>query len=200
MNVGPTRVLLDANVLFSRACRDWIARGAMLCREGMFAPHWTEDVLSEWMYRLRRKNPTAPDSSIGKKRRDLEEAFPRALITGYVIEESPFADPHDAHVHAAAVHAGVDMVITQDSGFHAIEDDVLDGLPYEVWTPDDFLVLMADSSPGLLFALVQDQLKYWSTRESGDVNLPRRLRAAQLCQFASRVEDVQRQMAMSGRW
>ncbi|WP_424347001.1 PIN domain-containing protein [Kocuria sp. CH-021] len=198
--LAPLTSSSTANVLFSRACRDWIARGALLCREGMFVPHWTEDVLSEWMYRLRRKNPTAPDSSIGQKRRDLEGAFPQALVTGYAIMDSPFADPNDAHVHAAAVQAGVDMVITQDSGFHAVDGHVLDDLPYEVWTPDDFLVLMADSSPGLLFALVEDQLGYWSRRSPGDVDLPGRLRAAQLCQFASQVEEVLRTMAMSGRW
>ena len=69
-----------------------------------------------------------------------------------------------------------------------------------IWTPDDFLVLMADSSPGLLSALVEDQLGYWSGRSPGDVDLPGRLRAAQLCQFASQVEEVLRRMAMSDQW
>lgn len=56
------------------------------------------------------------------------------------------------------------------------------------------------SSPGLLFALVEDQLGYWSRRSPHDVDLPGRLRAAQLCQFASQVDEVLRKMALSDQW
>lgn len=53
------RVFVDANVFFSRTLTDWL----FLLRfetEGMFQVHTTEDVFAEVIYRMRKKNPTAP--------------------------------------------------------------------------------------------------------------------------------------------
>ncbi|BDZ61537.1 hypothetical protein GCM10025873_13280 [Demequina sediminis] len=52
----PTRVLLDANVLMSRTLRDAIFL-IQIESPGMFATCWTEDILAETLYHLRRRNP-----------------------------------------------------------------------------------------------------------------------------------------------
>ena len=54
-----TRVLIDANVLYSRTLRDWILLLEIESEARMFKVHWTEDILAEVLYRTRRKSPTA---------------------------------------------------------------------------------------------------------------------------------------------
>jgi len=61
------RVFVDANVFFSKTLTDWL----FLLRfetEGMFQVHTTEDVCAEVIYRMRKKNPTAPGRLLPARR------------------------------------------------------------------------------------------------------------------------------------
>ncbi|MGH3562913.1 MAG: PIN domain-containing protein, partial [Mycobacterium sp.] len=158
-----TIVLPDANVLYSRTLRDWLAL-CYLEMDGWFEVMWTEDIMAELLYHLRKKYPMAPDQQIGGVRDKLVETFSSGKIAGYVIDSDvAYPDIFDAHVHAAATHADVDFVLTADSGFAQLEGQ-LDELPYEVHSPDSFFCLLDDSSPGAVKAVTQKQVDYWKAK------------------------------------
>lgn len=52
----PTRVLVDANVLYSKTLRDWLCL-LYLASDTYFAVYWTEDALAETIAHLRDKHP-----------------------------------------------------------------------------------------------------------------------------------------------
>ena len=102
MGASTTIVLPDANILYSRTLRDWLA----LCHlqvDGWFEVMWTEDIMAEVIYRLRRDNPMASDRQIGGVRDKLVAVFSSGRIVGYAIDpDVSYPDIFDAHVHAAA--------------------------------------------------------------------------------------------------
>lgn len=97
----------------------------------------------------------------------------------------PYPDILDAHVHAAAVHGSVDLVITADQGFAALGKQ-LDELPYELHSPDSFFCLLDDWASHAVQAVLQKQLSYWKIR-SGQFDLCTHLRAAGAPEFAERI-------------
>lgn len=81
MGTLTTAVLPDANVLYSRTLRDWLA---LCCLEidGWLEVKWTEDIMAEVVYRLRRDKPLASDQQIGGVRDRLVGVFRDGRITG----------------------------------------------------------------------------------------------------------------------
>lgn len=185
-----TTVLPDANVLFSRTLRDWLAMGSIYGPDGWYEVRWTEDILAEVLYHLRKKNPTASDQQIGGVRDKLMQAFAGGRISGYSIDPKiEYPDIYDAHVHAAAVQGEVDFVITADGDFTEL-GQIEDDLPYEVHSPDTFFCLLDDSSPNTVRAITRLQLEYWAKRSEGrSFNLCDSLRAAGAPDFADRVRE-----------
>jgi hypothetical protein len=155
----PPTVFVDANILFSRTLRDWIC---LLCLESSRSAYdlrWSEDVLAEWIYRTRRRKPDITDQALGGVRRNIEQAFPHALVTGYDLASTPaLPDPHDRHVLAAALHAEVDMLVTDDRT--AFPENVLQG-KLDVYTADEFLVWVADNHTSLLRPVLDKQVAYF---------------------------------------
>lgn len=185
MGALTTIVLPDANIFYSRTLRDWLAL-CYLESDGWFEVAWTEDIMAEVIYRLRRDRPMASDQQIGGVRDKLVEVFSGGRIAGYTVDSSvDYPDIFDAHVHAAAVYGGVDFVITADKGFVQLGDR-LDELPYEVHSPDSFFCLLDDSSPRAVAAVVQKQLDYWRA-QSSQFNLCTQLERAGTPEFANRV-------------
>lgn len=185
MSSAVTIVLLDANILYSRTIRDWIG---LLQNEapGLFTVVWTEDIIVETLYHLRKKHPLWSEEQIGGLRRRFEKAFTGGQITGYQIDAAlEYPDIGDAHLHAAAVHGGVDIIVTRNGKDLPYSDD----LPYEIYEPDDFLVLVDDAAPQAVQAVTESQLRYFHQKTSADegVDLPLRLKKAEAPNFAARV-------------
>ena len=181
-----TTVLPDANVLFSRTLRDWLGLCALHGPDGWYEVRWTEDILAETLYHLRMKNPAASYAQIGGIRDKIVAAFSGGRIAGYPIDPTiAYPDIFDAHVHAAAVHGGVDFVLTADRDFEKLAE-ILDSLPYEVHSPDSFFCLLDDSSPRSIRLVIKEQIDYWSKRQ-GRFNLCTQLVNAGAPQFAERV-------------
>lgn len=80
MKPGATKVFLDANILYSRTLRDWFCILSQESGVDGIALHWSEDVLAEMIYHLRKKNPHLSDKQVGGWRRTLLEDFPNATI------------------------------------------------------------------------------------------------------------------------
>ncbi|WP_232839740.1 MULTISPECIES: PIN domain-containing protein [Nocardia] len=178
-------VLVDANVLYSRTLRDWLALLYLQPGNEMFAVRWTDDIMAEFHYHLRKNNPTFGDAQVGGIRRRLESVFATGRISGYEIDETiTYPDPGDAHVHCAALHAGVDILLTRNVGDFTQWDD----LPYEVFDCDEFFQLVDDSAPDLVRAVTGEQLVYHLRRSAtGSISLPAMLRAAGAPAFGERV-------------
>lgn len=55
--LGPHGVLVDANVLYSKTLGDWLGLLYTIPEIPPFQVFWTEDVLAEAIYHLRRNHP-----------------------------------------------------------------------------------------------------------------------------------------------
>jgi hypothetical protein len=195
MSSAVTIVLLDANILYSKTLRDWIAL-LQIEAPGLFNVTWTEDIMVETLYHLRKDNPMWSEQQIGGIRRNLEKAFAGGQITGYQIDAAlEYPDIGDAHVHAAAVHGAVDIVVTRNGKDLPYSDD----LNYEIYQPDDFLILVDDAAPQAVRAVTEDQLRHYHRKSSATdgVDLPLRLKNAGAPMFAARIRDHLQHVDMS---
>ncbi|WP_166661223.1 PIN domain-containing protein [Paractinoplanes brasiliensis] len=164
-------VFVDANILFSRCLRDWLVMLALDSQHTAFRLRWSEAVLAEAFYHLRRKYPDAPEQQIERWRDRLDQNFPEAKVTSWNPNDVPRPqDPNDHHVLAAAYAGEVDILITSDSDindFQACLDQVDAGI--EVHHVDDFLCMIADRHPHLVRLRYLSQIAYWQRRAGSTV-------------------------------
>lgn len=151
-------VVVDANVLFSRTLRSWFFNLATQGSPPSFSLVSTEDINAEAIARIRDRYPDLDGGVITQIARQLREVC--------TIQEDfdgslrfPGDDVNDSHVHSAAVEARAGYLVTADTGFHTIEDT--DALPYEVYTPDDFLMLANEQSRERVLMATRENLKFY---------------------------------------
>lgn len=155
------RILVDANVIVSKTQFDWLFHLRQL-NPGMFQTHSTYDIFAEALKALRRDIPTLPGHVIARRVEMIQDCVDEVLqdFSG----ELPFSgkDPDDYHVHAAAISARSDVILTgnDESDFTADPDSE----PYEVITPDDFFMLVARSHPACVLPATASQFDYWRTK------------------------------------
>lgn len=187
---GAHRVFVDANVWFSRTQRDWLG---LLYTQGevpVFAVFWTEDVLAELVYHLRRKHPEWDGQRISSIRDRLTGVFETGRVAAFPARSAgEVRDADDLHVHAAAVACRADILLTNNVRDFPSADH------YDVMRPDEFFVLVDDSAPNVVRAATHDQAAYWGRRD-GTADLPGRLHNADCPQFAQRVLTHLRASAM----
>ncbi|WP_234420145.1 PIN domain-containing protein [Rhodococcus ruber] len=191
-------VLPDANVLYSRTLRDWICLLATRSGPPLFHLRWTEDILAELVYHLRKNHPHFSDRQIGGVRDKIVDIVAEhGRIAGYEIDpDLAYTDEYDAHLHVAAEHGGVQYVLTNDRGFHdfaAANDERLD---YEVYTPDDFLMLVHRDAIATVREALLDQIGYYR-RLGRPFNLAARLEAAQAPKFAAAIREMMQAPAVA---
>lgn len=174
---------IDANVMYSRTLCDWIF---MLRLElpGMVRLYSSADAIEEATTRLRRKNPTANGSLTERKRQHLAMFLDDVVVEYDATIPFDGTDINDHHIHAAAVAAKAEYLVTDDAGFESLNSD---GTPYEVHSADSFLCLIAENAPYAVQAVIVKQLAYWAER-GGSKTLVEALRDAGCPEFAARVE------------
>lgn len=185
------RVLVDANVLVSRTAMDWL-HFLREFNEGMFQLHITHDIQAEALHALRRIHPQRSGGAI------TDRVEKNTGLVDEVVQDFPGdlpftgADDHDHHVHAAAVAARADLVLT----FNAPDDITTtpDDEHYDVIAPDDFFVFVTDSNPRCLLPIVKLHFDYWSNRPS-HAQLDDALLKAGCPAFARRVRTTLGQLA-----
>jgi predicted nucleic acid-binding protein len=193
--VVPTRVFVDANVLYSRTLRDWLALLQLRSSGEVYTVYWTEDVLAETIYRLRRNHPEWNGAKITAIRDLIARTFEGGRVEDFAIDDSfPGGDGDDRHVHAAALACRADIVLTADNGF-LIQDQELDSRPYEAYKPDEFFMLVDDSAPALVQLVTREQTMYWTQRGTR-ADLAGRLIAAECPRFAERVRVHQGKLSL----
>lgn len=191
------RVFVDANVLYPRTPRDWLALLQQKSAGQLYTVYWSEDVLAETMYHLRRSNPTWSGGKITRIRDRIAGIFEGGRVEDFLIDGTfPGDDANDQHVHAAAVACNAGYLLTADRGFRHPGVDP-DALPYEVCTPDDFFVLVDDNAPQVVADVTRDQAEYWMCRTQR-VDLADKLHEAGCPNFARRVRHHQTQLSFSG--
>jgi predicted nucleic acid-binding protein len=195
------RVFVDANVWVSRTLRDWVC---LLRAEvpSVFQLHTTEDVLAETVARLRELHPHRDGGATTRLRAAIIASIDELVddFPGDVPRSG--ADPKDQHVHAAAVAAQADVLLTEDRGFHDLDD-----LPYDVLACDDFFVLVDDAVPWHVRATARRMDRYWATRPGAHAGLGAALTRAGCPTFARRVDahlraagDVAARRPPRARW
>lgn len=194
----PHRVFVDSNIFFSKTLLDWTFK-LREHNEGMFQLHSTEDVFAEVLANMRKTNPTAP-GYYTRRRLELMRLCVDEVIQNYPGYDDPATvgftgqDPGDYHVHAAAFVARADIVLTNND-----PNDITttpDDQHYEIITPDDFFMLVVDSSPSCLLPVVRDQFEYWQSKPSHR-QLDDALHRAECPYFAERVREALGQLARS---
>lgn len=184
----PTRVFVDANVFFSRTQRDWLFHIRQATGGGMFTVVTSQDVIAETVYRFRREHPLV-DGGVITRLHAAIESLQDEIVDDYAMDiDFPLSDPNDRHVHAAAVAARAHIVLTDDKGWKKLPEDVLDSLPYEASTPDNFFTLAIQADDYVLRRAVEGQLSYWLKRNPDGVDLAPPLRAAGCAGFADHVQ------------
>ncbi|MGO1592918.1 MAG: hypothetical protein ACTHW1_01385 [Ancrocorticia sp.] len=178
-----SRVLVDADVLFSRTIRDWLFLSR--CNGAFYTVHATRDILAETVARIRDNNPLLTGNQIENLHQHLMRSID-SLETDYTPEESSIPDQGDWHVHAAANQCGMDYLVTNDQGFLTLPETVTDGFHYETFSPDDFLCLLDDSNSRSIAKVTQEQNRYWQERSSSRP-LDEALERAGCPMFAQRV-------------
>lgn len=110
---------------------------------------------------MRRRYPNASGAIIADLDTKIRQAVDELIVDfpGGI----PFAgkDPHDRHINAAATHAKSDIVVTENA--KDFGDPTL--LPFDLYTADEFLCLIDDSSPGTVRLVATEQHEYWRRRQ-----------------------------------
>lgn len=111
----------------------------------MYQLHVTPDVLAETVRVMRRNNPRLPGGVVTDLLAKVERCVDEVVAD--FPPDVPFsgADAGDYHVHAAAVASRADLILTFDDPVDITRHP--DSEQYEVITPDDFFMLVAESNP-----------------------------------------------------
>ncbi len=128
----------------------------------MFLLCTSEDVIAETLSKLRDNNPRWDGGQITRIRAAIVEVFDELVddFDGSVAYQG--ADPDDFHVHAAALAAQAQILLTCDHGL--LNQPNADELEYEAYHPDDFFVLVNDSAPLNVREASLAQLRYYANK------------------------------------
>jgi predicted nucleic acid-binding protein len=149
MTASPTRVLLDANVLFSQPLRDVLLAAAAT---GWVQPYWSAQILRETCRSLVRTG-RASEGEAQSLREELQRAYPAALVTGHeALIPAMGNHPADRHVAAAAHHAGVPLIVTRNLHDFRKLPPVLKAV-----SPDALLLDLFERDPAAMEALLRRQ-------------------------------------------
>jgi len=149
--------LLDTCVLVPSRARDVLLEVAST---GAYRPLWSSEILAELDRTLRlllgkrEVSPEETDVYLTRLFRQMETAFPDALVTGWesLAETVQLPDPDDRHVVAAARVGRADVIVT---------DNLADFPPAALPAPltrqslDEFLLDALDLHPRLIISAVR---------------------------------------------
>ena len=136
--------VLDADVLFSGAMRDFLLR---LAADGLFIPFWSAEIQNEWTRSVLRKYPDVKPEKLEYTCREMDGSFPKALIHGYdsLIPGLQLPDPDDRHVLAVAIHMKAGYIVTKN--LVDFPQMALEPHGIKVLSPDDFVYRLIQQKP-----------------------------------------------------
>ncbi len=153
--------------------------------------------MAELVYHLRKKHPNFSDHQIGGVRDNIVKVAVHGRIKGYEIDPGlAYTDKYDAHLHAAAEHGDAQYVITNDAGFHEFVSGHDELLVYEVYTPDDFFMLVYRDAISTVREALLEQISY-HRRLGRPFNLATRLESAGTPNFAAAIREMMQTPAVA---
>ena len=133
--------LYDACVLYPAPLRDLLMHLAMT---DLFRARWTDQIHDEWIRSLLKNRLDLKSEQLERTRELMNSNVRDCLVTGYenLIEGLELPDPDDRHVLAAAIRAGVAVIVTYNlSDFPASH---VEKYGIEAQHPDDFVTHLLD--------------------------------------------------------
>jgi hypothetical protein len=150
----PVTAVYDANILYPAPLRDLFIR---IAQTGLVCARWTETIHDEWIRSVLKDNPNLSTDRLARTRSLMNAAVRDCLVTGYadLIDSMSLPDPDDRHVLAAAIRAGVEVIVT--SNLKDFPAEALTQFDIEARHLDDFLVELMDPVPGAVCTAVKRQ-------------------------------------------
>jgi PIN domain len=149
MAFEPAVAVFDACTLYPFHLRNVLVHAAV---DRLVEARWTDEINDEWMRNLAARAPAVPLERLQNTRRLMNEALPRALVSGYEnhIALVNLPDPDDRHVVAAGIAAGASIILTWNLRHFPAKELKKFGLRREM--PDVFLSSLYDKVPDLLIS------------------------------------------------
>jgi predicted nucleic acid-binding protein len=145
-------VLLDTCVLFPMYLRDSLLRLAVA---DLYQAVWSPQILNELQRALVREHVVPPDQA-ERIITLMRTHFPDSEITGHEpLIETMTCDKKDRHVLAAAVKAGVTLLVTDN--WRDFPPPSTGPYGIEVLTADQFLLDLLDAAPTLVVRTLAKQ-------------------------------------------
>jgi predicted nucleic acid-binding protein len=163
MDEAPLSVFVDANIIRSKCLIDWVTLCAIQ-ELPLYHVRWSEDVLAEAQYSWRRRYPGLHERAIGIQLDRFRRFHAAGRVIGYDPQDypRPASDEHDWHVLAAAAHAQVDILLTNDA--NAFTSEYVQGR-FEVQKADEFLLMVLDHRPDIVAAVFEFQNDFYRSTE-----------------------------------
>ena len=159
----PFPALLDTNTLFPATLRDTLFIAA---ERELYRLYWSDAILAELQRTLVEKGPEHGGTDAIRAARTVQmmrEAFPEALVEGWQYLEPAMRNHRgDRHVLAAAVRAGVSVIVT-DNTKH---------FPPDATAQYDIMVKTADAFLCDRFDLYPDEMLEVLYEQAGTKNRP----------------------------
>jgi PIN domain len=136
--------IFDACVLYPAPLRDFLMHLAMT---DLFRAKWTDEIHDEWIRNVLKNRPDLTEERLQRTRNLMNSHVRDCLVFGYedLIPSLTLPDINDRHVLAAAICAGVDVIVTYNlSDFPAI---FLGQYGIEAQHPDEFITHLIDLAP-----------------------------------------------------
>lgn len=185
-------IFVDSNVLGSKTQYDWLF--LLRLRLEMFALWTSNDVLDEAHRAWRRRKPDLGGAMRAQRDTLFRQVFDEVSDAWEGGGADAINDVHDTHVHNAARSLGADILLTNNGTDFGDPD----ALPYDIYSPDEFFILVNDNAPQAVLDVTRDQALYWHKRSGNSSrSLADALTAAGCPLFA---REVARHLAiLSGR-
>lgn len=149
----PVSLFLDANVLYSAACRDLLIEASL---EGLCRCLWSMEVLAEFKAALLRTRPDLKPAQIHRLLDLLASACPDALQRHRPADQialPPIDDPADAHVLLGAYEARAEIILTFN--LRHFPSRILGPIGLVAMSPDQWLCSMAKPAPGVMSEIAE---------------------------------------------
>lgn len=142
----------DASVLYPSLIRNLLM---YLGTEGLVAARWTATIHDEWTRTLLEDRPDLTLERLTRTRQRMEAALPDAEVADFepLTRTLNLPDPDDRHVLAAAIHAGAELIVTQNLKHFPAQALTPHGI--EALTPDALLGRLLDAEPVATRAAVE---------------------------------------------
>jgi hypothetical protein len=148
-------IILDANTLYLASLRSFLL---YMADNDFFQPKWTDLINKEWQRHLFEKFPDMVAVKLQRITDAMNNAFPDALVTGFesIIDSLALPDTNDRHVLAAAIKAGADYIVTQNTkDFPPV---ALAKYDLEAITPDEWIIRLLDLDSGAVLQSFHKQV------------------------------------------